>query len=192
MRLPSLSLLSTLWLSAEFILMLVTRFKSGTKASGAKSRDRASLPLIWIICAASSWLGIYVAMKWHSWPWPLPDALKPVGYWIFIVGVLFRWYAIYYLGRFFTPNVVILEKHRLIETGPYRLIRHPTYAGALFALLGVTLTMGNLLSLLIIFIPIISVVAWRMRIEEAALVEAFGDEYRDYMRRTKRLIPFVF
>jgi len=115
-----------------------------------------------------------------------------IGYWIFIAGVLFRWYSIFYLGKFFTPNVVIQQKHQLIEAGPYRFIRHPTYTGALVALLGVTLTMGNLLSLLIIFIPIVSVMVWRIRIEEAALLEAFGEQYRNYMQRTKRLIPLIY
>jgi len=108
------------------------------------------------------------------------------------VGVVFRGYAILYLGRFFTPNVTIVEQHRLIQGGPYRFIRHPTYAGTLLAFLGIALSLGNAASLIIIVVPIVAVLWWRMRIEEAALKEAFGDQYRVYMQRTKRLVPFIY
>ena len=65
----------------------------------------------------------------------------------FVVGIAIRWYAIVYLGRFFTVNVAIAADHRLIDSGPYRFVRHPSYIGALMAFLGLGLTLGNWVSL---------------------------------------------
>jgi protein-S-isoprenylcysteine O-methyltransferase len=56
---------------------------------------------------------------------------------LFAAGLALRWYAIVYLGRFFTVNVAISKDHRLIDTGPYRFIRHPSYTGAIMAFVGV-------------------------------------------------------
>jgi len=187
MHLPPLSILSAIWGVAELCLAVKRHSKSK-----ANSRDRGSLPLIWIVCLASVWLGIFLAGRLRSWELPSPHTLYRIGSWLFVLGVILRWYAIIYLGRFFTPNVVILEQHRLIDTGPYRFIRHPTYTGALAAAIGAILALGNLASLLVMLVPIFAVVLWRIRIEEAALVEAFGDQYRAYMKKTRRLIPLVY
>jgi protein-S-isoprenylcysteine O-methyltransferase len=187
MNLPPLSIVSVIWGAAELGLAIKTHSESG-----ARSKDQGSLFSIWIVCGVSVWLGIWLGRHLHSWEFPARHAAYLIGYALFVVGVVFRWASIIHLGRFFTPNVTILNRHRLIETGPYRLIRHPTYTGALVAAFGVTLTMGNLASLLVICVPIAAVVLWRIRIEEAALLEAFGDQYRSYMSRTKRLIPLMY
>jgi protein-S-isoprenylcysteine O-methyltransferase len=70
--------------------------------------------------------------------------------WLFALGVLLRFYSIIYLGRFFTPTVAISADHRLIDSGPYRFIRHPTYTGFLMILVGLGLHSANIVSLLII------------------------------------------
>jgi protein-S-isoprenylcysteine O-methyltransferase Ste14 len=101
-------------------------------------------------------------------------------------------YAIVHLGRFFTVNVAISSSHRLIDTGPYRFVRHPSYTGALMAFLGLALCLANRASLVILLVPVFLVFLRRMHVEERALLQAFGDQYRDYMRRTKRLIPAVY
>jgi protein-S-isoprenylcysteine O-methyltransferase Ste14 len=101
-------------------------------------------------------------------------------------------YAIWRLGRFFTVNVAIAADHQLIDSGPYRLVRHPSYTGALFAFFGIVLTMGNWLSLLVVMLPVFAVFVYRMNVEERALISGLGDSYRAYITRTKRLIPFVY
>jgi protein-S-isoprenylcysteine O-methyltransferase len=109
-----------------------------------------------------------------------------------LIGVVLRWCAILSLGRFFTVNVAIVSDHRLVEAGPYRWLRHPSYAGALLAFLGLGLCLDNWAALAVLMVPVSVVFWWRMRIEEAALFETFGERYRDYMRRTRRLIPFIY
>jgi protein-S-isoprenylcysteine O-methyltransferase len=187
MKLPSLSLLSMIWAAAELCLAVKRRSKPV-----GKSKDRHSLPLIWIVCFASIALGAFVANKFHSLELPWRKQCYAAGYCLFILGVAIRGYSIIYLGRFFTVNVAIVENHRLIDKGPYRFIRHPTYTGALLAGLGICLSSGNAGVALVIFVPILLVVLWRIRIEEGVLLEAFGDQYRNYMLRTRRLIPLVY
>jgi protein-S-isoprenylcysteine O-methyltransferase len=163
--------------------------RSGKAAADA---DRGSLSLIWLVIGASVGAAFTCANV-------LPQlALGPAGIWrpagaaVFAAGIVVRWYAILSLGRFFTVNVAIASDHRLVEAGPYRWVRHPSYTGALLAFLGLGLCLDNWASLAALMLPVSVVFWWRMRIEEAALLETFGERYRDYMRRTRRLIPFIY
>jgi protein-S-isoprenylcysteine O-methyltransferase Ste14 len=110
---------------------------------------------------------------------------------LFVPGLVLRWCSIICLGRFFTTNVAIATDHRLIDTGPYRFIRHPSYAGSLLALLGFTLCIPNWASWLLILVPCYAVTFWRIHVEEQALLGGLGEPYRTYMQRTKRLIPWI-
>jgi protein-S-isoprenylcysteine O-methyltransferase len=131
--------------------------------------------------------------------WLFPDATVPYlrgfylfGFLLFLGGLILRWYSIGYLGRYFTIDVSISAEHKLIDSGPYRCIRHPTYTGALLAFLGLGFCFGNWLSILFLTVPIIAAFLWRIWIEERALTDALGENYRAYVERTKRLIPFVY
>jgi protein-S-isoprenylcysteine O-methyltransferase Ste14 len=78
----------------------------------------------------------------------------------------------------------------VIEVGPYRYIRHPSYTGALITLVG--LALGNWAGLLALLDCMGAAYAYRISVEEAALVAALGEPYKEYMRRTRRLVPFLF
>ena len=106
-------------------------------------------------------------------------------------GMVLRVWAIAQLGRFFVPEVAIQPGQRVFDRGLYRYLRHPSYAGTFVTILGYGLALGNWLSLAVMLVIPGLVYGWRMRVEEAALTEAFGDEYRAYLRRTKRMIPFI-
>lgn len=107
------------------------------------------------------------------------------------MGVVLRYIAIDQLGKFFVPEVVIQPGQRVIDTGVYRYVRHPSYTGIMIALVGVGIAFTNWLSLFILVATGYSLLTYRMKVEETALLRAFGDEYRRYMARTKRLIPFL-
>jgi protein-S-isoprenylcysteine O-methyltransferase Ste14 len=107
-------------------------------------------------------------------------------------GVALRVWAILTLDRFFTFVVGIAADHRVVQSGPYRVIRHPGYAGALLALAGFGVALANWLSLLIMLVVPALALAVRIRVEEAALIAALGQEYRDYASRTVGLIPGVW
>jgi len=106
-------------------------------------------------------------------------------------GLVFRAWAIGQLGRYFVPEVAIQPGQRVLDRGLYRYLRHPSYTGTFITVIGYALALNNWLSLVIMLVVPSLVYGLRMRVEEAALTEAFGEEYRAYMRRTKRLVPFI-
>lgn len=187
MTLPSLPVLGAIWGASEFCLMLVKR-----SGSDATSKDRHSLRLIWLTDLVSIGLGIVAAYRLHDWALPWRKQFYVLGFGLFALGLVLRWYAIVYLGRFFTTNVAIAADHQLIDSGPYRFVRHPSYTGAMLTFLGFGLGFGNWASLVVIIVPIFAALLWRIHIEEEALIAAFGDQYRSYMQRTKRLIPLIY
>jgi protein-S-isoprenylcysteine O-methyltransferase len=166
--------------------------KKRAKADESRDADRGSLGLLWIVIVASVTSAFIAASVLPAAGMSEAPALHFLGIVIFAAGLAIRWLAIVHLGRFFTVNVAIAASHRLIETGPYRFVRHPSYTGALMAFLGLALCLANWASLVILLAPVFLVFLRRMHVEEAALLQALGDQYRDYMRRTKRLIPAVY
>jgi protein-S-isoprenylcysteine O-methyltransferase len=105
-------------------------------------------------------------------------------------GMALRWYAIRVLGTSFTVTVTTRTDQRIVDRGPYRLVRHPSYTGGLLTAAGVLVCCANAVSLLAV-LPVLAGYAYRIRVEEQALTSSLGDAYRAYMRRTRRLVPFV-
>ena len=175
-----------IYLVSEIILAVVKRSRAG-----AASRDEHSLGLMWLVISLSIAAGVFVAGNLATTILPHRHFVAAIGVFVFGVGLL-RWIAIIQLGRFFTVNVAIAADHRLIESGPYRFVRHPSYTGSLLAFLGFALTLGNWLSILIVMVPITIVFLYRINVEERVLASALGDAYASYCRRTKRLFPLIY
>ena len=114
-----------------------------------------------------------------------------LGILLIYAGIALRLYAITVLGAFFTTTVAVAPEQTVIEAGPYRLIRHPSYTGLLIILLGFGLSFTNWLSLLVIMGCALLGVSYRIHVEEHVLQAQLGQRYQEYMQRTKRLIPFV-
>jgi protein-S-isoprenylcysteine O-methyltransferase len=185
---PIASILGLIYVGSELGLTLKKRAKAGE----ANGRDRGSLRLLWIVIASSSFLAFTVASALPAARMGGGPLVRYTGVVIFVAGLSIRWYSIVHLGRFFTVNVAIAANHRLIDTGPYRFVRHPSYTGALMAFLGLALCLDNWASLVAMTVPVFLVFLWRIGVEEAALLQGLGDPYRVYMTRTKRLIPAVY
>jgi protein-S-isoprenylcysteine O-methyltransferase len=108
------------------------------------------------------------------------------------IGMALRLWAVLTLGRHFRTAVRILDDHKLVTRGPYRVLRHPSYTGDLLTVSGIGLAMGNWLSLAVIFGCVFLAYALRILIEEAALRARFGDEFKAYRKRTWAVIPPVW
>jgi protein-S-isoprenylcysteine O-methyltransferase Ste14 len=111
---------------------------------------------------------------------------------LMLLGIALRWYSVAVLGKYFTFDVAIHSGQVLIEAGPYRYVRHPSYSGALLSLLGFGLSLGNWLGLIVGVSCLGFAYAYRIPIEESALTSALGEAYRQYQKRTWRLVPFLF
>lgn len=108
------------------------------------------------------------------------------------LGAAWRWYAILTLGRYFTATIMIQTEQPVVQHGPYKLVRHPSYSGVLLVILGFGFMIGNWISLITIFTSLFVPLLYRIAVEEHELLQHLGADYQEYMKRTKRLIPFVF
>jgi protein-S-isoprenylcysteine O-methyltransferase len=178
--------LGAFYACSEMLLGIARRSRSGSQG-----HDRHSLLVLWVVIGVGVVASILVANHF-----PLARLQNPLvaraGVILFLAGVILRWYSIIHLGRFFTVNVAIAAGHKVIDSGPYRLLRHPSYSGALLAFIGFGLCLRNWAALLVLLVPITGAFLWRIQVEERALTEALGDDYRSYAARTKRLVPFVY
>ena len=100
--------------------------------------------------------------------------------------------AIVTLGRSFSVNVAIHATQTMQKTGLFRIVRHPSYSGMMLIFIAVGVWTRNWVALAIFMVPPMVALLYRMNVEERALREAFGTEYEEYSRETKRLIPGVY
>lgn len=172
------------WAFSEF---LVQRQRSTLR--GAK-RDRGSMPV-------SLGIGLVGLVLAFASPIVFPatnSVWQPgtffIGLSIACAGIVLRWVAILTLGQYFTGVVLIQIDHTIVQRGPYKIIRHPSYTGALLLAIGIGCMIGNWISLGVVVIGLFIGLSYRIPVEEKALLQVPG--YEEYMQRTKRLIPFLF
>jgi protein-S-isoprenylcysteine O-methyltransferase len=165
------------------------------RASRAPStrQDRGSHLLLWAIIVGSI-IASHLAALSHVGPRLFPGGLpwRWSGAGLFAAGTVLRWWSILHLGRFFSVDVAISHDHTVVETGPYRFVRHPSYTGLLLQCAGLGVVLGTALSFFVIIVPTFLVLSHRIRVEEKALLANFGEDYAAYTRRTKRLLPGIF
>ncbi len=109
-----------------------------------------------------------------------------------LCGSLLRRHCWRVLGKHFTGNVKATSDQPVIEAGAYRWVRHPSYAGGMLMYIGTGLALTNWLSVLMITVAGALGYIYRVHVEERALLANLGARYEQYMRRTKRFVPFVF
>jgi protein-S-isoprenylcysteine O-methyltransferase Ste14 len=179
-----LAIVCIVWVVSELAVMVLRHARGN-----ASRRDRGSLWLLWGGITVAAVLGSMVSGY-------RPTAIAINTFWIglglIILGIIIRAIAIATLWRYFTVNVSIREGHELVDRGIYGVIRHPAYTGSLLSFIGLGFAFSNWLSVAIIAIATIASFSYRIAVEEGALIEHFGDRYRDYMRRSKRLIPGIY
>jgi protein-S-isoprenylcysteine O-methyltransferase Ste14 len=108
-----------------------------------------------------------------------------------VAGGWLRRHCFRMLGSSFTYDVRVRDGQAVVERGAYRYVRHPSYAAGLLLFAGIGLALTNWLSLVAAIVPPTLAYAYRISVEERALVAALGPAYADYMKRTKRLVPLI-
>ena len=189
---PQVCFLATLliWRVMEVRVDIMTRKRL---RAGAQRQDGGSLVVLYVLLIGGILFCTLLAFEVSA---TTIMSAPIVFFWLGIVlmntGIVLRFYAIRVLGAFFTTTVAVAPNQRVIESGPYRFIRHPSYSGLLITLMGYGLCMTNWLSLLVLLGCALMGLSYRIHVEEHVLQVQLGEPYQDYMRRTKRLIPFVF
>jgi protein-S-isoprenylcysteine O-methyltransferase Ste14 len=176
------------WFASEILVGVVTR----TKRSGGKVQDRGSLLILWIVIATSITACQWISEATRPNMFGGAHALKTAGVMVMLVALAIRWTAIFTLGKSFSSNVAIQDSQQITRTGLYRFVRHPSYLGLLLAFLAVGLHSRNWISFTVVLVPTIAALLYRIHVEEAALAEAFGEDYAAYSKTTKRLVPGVY
>jgi protein-S-isoprenylcysteine O-methyltransferase Ste14 len=119
-------------------------------------------------------------------------ALTVAGAVLICLGFGLRYWAVAVLGRHFRTTVEIDKDQTIVQTGPYRFIRHPSYAGALLFFTGYGLVSQNVVALLACLLLPAAALVYRIKVEEEAFIRELGKAYKDYRSRTKRLIPGIW
>jgi protein-S-isoprenylcysteine O-methyltransferase Ste14 len=174
------------WVVAELALRL--RQRPSQRRPRAHRPDPTFLAVVLgvgggVTLAQAAARGHVAPMPGGGW-WPVIAGMGVAG-----AGIALRLWAIISLGRFFRCVVVIQPEHQLVERGPYRVLRHPSYTGLLVGVIGVSLALGDWVGLLAAFGLSLAGLLVRIRAEERALLAALGQQYADYMARTWRLVP---
>ena len=159
----------------------------------SEGRRDPSFAVLTLVFVGSFLAAVAVAHRADGLTWPGPGWWPlAVGLAILTAGVALRVWAIRELGRFFTYAVLVHEGQRVVDTGPYRRIRHPSYTGLLLGMLGVGLMLDVWPATAVCFLPPLAAFSWRLAAEERVLAAELGEPYRAYMAGTKRLVPGVW
>jgi protein-S-isoprenylcysteine O-methyltransferase Ste14 len=182
------SALTNVWLVGEILILLLTQTRQGE----GKVQDRGTQIILWVVMVGSLKINDWM----HSFfPVDMPGSyswLRPAALGILILGLGVRVVAIVTLGSAFSTNVAMRAGQRLQRGGLYSLVRHPSYLGLELILLALAFHARTWACFVVVLVPPTLAVLYRIHVEETALRLAFGADYQDYSRSTKRLIPGVY
>ncbi len=177
---------------AFLLLEWRVRLRSLLNREGSPA-DRSSFILVYLSIVVGLVGGFAFAGGVHAaaievglWP------IFVVGLVLMAIGIAIRQWAVALLGRFFTTNVRVHPDQVVVEDGPYRWARHPSYTGLLMTLVGTGLALGNWAALATLVVVSTIGLVYRIRVEERALLEGLGEPYRRFAASRARLIPGVW
>ena len=175
------------WILSEWSI----RMRSRLNREGARV-DRNSL----LVVVASVFAGLFGAIEIarRANGADLPDArwLLVAGVALIGAGIAFRQWAVAVLGRFFTVDVRVQPGQTVVERGPYRWLRHPSYTGLIATFVGMGLALDNWASLAVLAVLPTAGLVYRIHFEERALLEGLGEPYRRFAASRRRLFPGVW
>ena len=129
------------------------------------------------------YVGDYAALEMDTQQW--------VGMAMLFGGILVRKWSYHMLGKHYVYKIAVIKDVKLVTTGPYRFIMHPGYSSAIIVAISAFLIYGNLAAAVAAFVQI-SFFSLLAGIEETALTQHLGEEYKKYASERSRFIPFLF
>jgi protein-S-isoprenylcysteine O-methyltransferase Ste14 len=121
-----------------------------------------------------------------------PILIGSIGLIIMIAGLIIRYQAVKILGEFYTRTLRIKSNHEIVDRGMYKVIRHPGYLGVLLLFIGAGIAVVNLIAIIVIPVILISAYIYRIQTKEKMLQQSFDESYREYMKHTWHLVPFIY
>lgn len=115
-----------------------------------------------------------------------------LGVGIMLIGIAIHIWSVKTLGKFYSRSLIVQKEHRIVQEGPYKILRHPGYLGAILIGLGFGLAVGNMYVFWLIVLVMVPMYVFRISQEEKMLSETFGESYLTYQGKTKRLVPFIY
>jgi protein-S-isoprenylcysteine O-methyltransferase Ste14 len=178
-----------LWLAAEAYLILRDRAHGkGKREIDRRTRNFNTIATV-VALALAPIANLVPVLRFDV---PGATVVFWIGTIVTALGFILRHWSIIVLGRYFRTTIELEKGQKVIQKGPYKYIRHPSYAGIVLFFVGYGLLSKNWLSLLAaVCLPTVSLV-YRIRIEEVALAEGLGAEYAAYQGKTKKLIPGIW
>jgi len=169
-------------------------FATQPRISIAESKQKQSTDkfTIWLILGVSGIGQISSLIEWAYFPKFNSTYWIVTGATLLIAGTAFRLYAIHTLGKYFSSTVQIKTEHKIITAGPYKILRHPSYTGAYFAMLGSAIFLQSIIGILIFGIGMLFVYHLRIKTEEQTLIQNFKEDYLNYSEHTYKMFPFVW
>lgn len=159
--------------------------KKDVNTEGKKTKDFMTCQLY----GAGQALTILTAL-WFPAVWQVPNTAHVVGLGIFLSGVCYRLWAIRTLGQFYSHRVRTVDKHQIVVSGPYKVTRHPAYAGMIIANAGVSIYFFNWVTICVFLLILVPAIILRIIIEEKTLFRIEG--YPEFAGNRKRLIPAIW
>lgn len=183
-----LAVLAT-WTAIEFALLV----RDQVQSKGSTEQDRGTR-----LFYVAAWLAAFlIAHELLSRHWP--GSGLALGRWSLIAGLVLmsaglavRVWAVLSLGVNFRTTVEVEQGQAVVDRGPYRFVRHPSYTGLTIIAVGVGLASGNVVVLAVFIVLPFAAVLRRVAVEEAALTQVIGQPYVTYQEHTKRLVPGVW
>lgn len=180
------------WLVFLWAFVPEFRIISGRGEDSAFARDAKSKALIIYGGNVAAIAAFALAIAVPAASLAHPALWGTAGIALMIAGSLLRRHCFKMLGGSFTGTVIVKPDQAVVERGAYRYVRHPSYTAGAVLFLGIGVALANWLSVLVLLVSTAIVYAYRVRVEESALVTVIGEPYRAYISRTKRFVPFVF
>lgn len=181
--------ISALWIAFEISLVIRDRLQG----KGRTDKDQGTRYINFIaITVAMIAAGMLDGISKFWFPGGRTLAVFWLGFAILLSGALLRVWSIVVLGSSFRTTVEVSDNQHVVQRGPYKIVRHPSYSGALLMCCGYGIAEQNWLSLAIaIGLPLIAFL-YRISVEETVLVSGIGPEYQEYQKHTKKLIPGIW
>ena len=177
----------TLWLLSEIVgTMIIPRIRRGGNV--IKRRDRFSGLYILFTVFLAVIISFYFAGASMAM---LPGWVFSLGIFLIILGIIIRQWSMIILGKYFSAVIGTHEGQKVIEKGPYKYIRHPSYTGALIIFIGLGLSLQSGAAVLTLILLFIIAYGYRISVEEKTLITELGEPYIEYKNRTKKLIPYI-